>query len=86
MPFPTHDRLRRMAVLTSVAAAAGAAVVAFTPATAMAATYTCSNGVLYEDGVSLGTRTKSNAYDLGGGLTTWCSGARVVAAYKVTNN
>ncbi len=81
----TRDRLRRTAALSGLVGAACAAVVAVTPATASAATYTCRDGVLYEDGTSLGAHGKANPYDFGGGMTSWCSGDRIVTAYKVTD-
>lgn len=82
----THDRLHRTAALSALVGAACVAAVAFTPTAATAAAYACRNGVLYEDGASLGAHTKSNPYDLGGGITTWCSGDRIVTAYRVPDS
>lgn len=83
---PTRNGVRRTAALSGLVGAACAAVVAIVPTAAVAASYTCNNGVLYEDGNSLGTRTKSNPYELGDGISTWCSGNRIVTVYKVPNN
>lgn len=82
----TRDRLRRTAALSALVGAACAAAVAFTPAAAAATTYTCQDGVLQQDGVSLGTYTKSNRYDHGGGMTTWCVGDRMATAYVVSES
>jgi len=81
----TQNRLRRTAALASLVATACAAVVALTPTAATATSYNCNNGVLYEDGSSLGAHDKSNPYDLGGGITMYCMGSRTVTIYHVSD-
>jgi hypothetical protein len=66
-----------------LAAAALCGVVLAQPASATE--YHCTNGNLYIDGQNAGAHGPGNPYDLGGGITTYCRGSRIVTIYQVPN-